>query len=337
MNQDSLILAIETSCDETSAAILQGPQVLANIISSQVQHEEYGGVIPELASRLHQQQIIRVVEEALKRASKQKKDLDAIAVTQGPGLLGALLVGNSFAKALSFGLDIPLIGVHHMQGHVLANFLTDNPPAFPFICLTVSGGHTQLIYVRNYLDMEIIGETMDDAAGEAFDKAAKLMGLPYPGGPHIDRLASQGNKEAFTFPEPEVGAYDFSFSGLKTSFLYLLKDGLKTKEDFIEVHQKDISASYQKKIVDILLKKLRLAAQNYKVSHLAIAGGVSANSELRRRFMEVCAENGYQSHLPPFEFCTDNAAMIGFAGLQKYFKGEFLDLDQTPFTRGKLA
>ncbi|MCI4670392.1 MAG: tRNA (adenosine(37)-N6)-threonylcarbamoyltransferase complex transferase subunit TsaD [Bacteroidia bacterium] len=334
MKENPLILSIESSCDETSAAVLEGEKVLSNIISSQVQHEEYGGVIPELASRLHQQHILKVVNKSLKVASKELNELDAIAVTDGPGLMGSLLVGNSFAKALSYGLGVPLIGVHHMKAHVLANFLTDNPPKFPFMCLTVSGGHTQLVYVKDYVDMEIIGETIDDAAGEAFDKAAKLMGLPYPGGPQVDKLASKGDPIAFGFPEPEVGKYEFSFSGLKTSLLYKLRDGLKKDENFIETHKNDIAASYQKKIVDILLKKLGQAAKDYKVQDLAIAGGVSANSELRRRLIEFCETNGYTAHIPPFEFCTDNAGMIGFLAYKKFLKNDFLAINSVPFTRG---
>lgn len=315
---------------------MEGKTVLSNVISSQVQHEEYGGVIPELASRLHQQHILKVVDKALKVASRGLGQLDAIAVTAGPGLMGALLVGNSFAKAMAYGLDIPLIGVHHMKAHVLANFLTENPPQFPFICLTVSGGHTQLVLVKDYLEMEVIGETIDDAAGEAFDKAAKLMSLPYPGGPQIDKLAQKGDATAFQFPEPEVGPYDFSFSGLKTSLLYLLKRNLKVDEQFIDKNREDLSASYQKTIVDILLKKLAKAAKAYKVKDLAIAGGVSANSELRQRLVDFCQENGYTPHIPPFEYCTDNAGMIGFLAQVKYAQGEFSSLENIPFTRGQM-
>ncbi|MEO0897028.1 MAG: tRNA (adenosine(37)-N6)-threonylcarbamoyltransferase complex transferase subunit TsaD [Bacteroidota bacterium] len=334
MEKESLLLAIETSCDETSAAILHGNRVLSNVVSSQLEHEDYGGVIPELASRLHQQHIVRIVEKSLKEAGTKKEDLDAIAFTQGPGLMGALLVGASFAKAMAFGLDIPLIGVNHMQAHVLANFLTENPPSFPFICLTVSGGHTQLVLVKDFLQMEIIGETMDDAAGEAFDKGAKLMGLPYPGGPQIDKLAAKGNPHSFSFPTPEVGTYEFSFSGLKTSLLYQLRDGIKREESFIELHKDDIAASYQFRIVSILLDKLFKAAKDFNVKELAIAGGVSANSELRKRFKARCDENGMIAHIPPFEFCTDNAGMIGFVGQQKLSQGQLAEWEDTPYPRG---
>jgi len=330
------ILAIESSCDETSAAILTDGKVKSNIISSQLQHSEYGGVIPELASRLHQQQIIRVVNQALKQAEVDKRQLDAVAFTRGPGLLGALLVGTCFAKAYAFGLGIPLIEVNHMQAHVLANFLNPQPPAFPFICLTVSGGHTQLVLVRDYLDMELLGQTIDDAAGEAFDKAAKIMGLPYPGGPHIDRHARQGRRDFYNFPTPEVGAKQFSFSGLKTSMLYLLRKGLQEDPQYIEKHLDDLCASYQYRIVSILLDKLEQAALEQGVAHLAIAGGVSANSELRSRFQQLCQDRGWTAHIPAFEYCTDNAAMIGIAAHYKYLAGEFTDLSAVPFTRGGL-
>jgi N6-L-threonylcarbamoyladenine synthase len=329
-----MLLAIESSCDETSAAVLDGPQVLSNVISSQVQHSDYGGVIPELASRLHQQQIIRVVDQALAQAGVQREALTAVAFTRGPGLMGALLVGTSFAKALAYGLGLPLIEVNHMQAHVLANFLLPQPPQFPFICLTVSGGHTQLILVRDHLDMQLLGETIDDAAGEAFDKGAKLLGLPYPGGPHIDRLAAQGNPKAFDFPSPEVGRLAFSFSGLKTALLYRLQDGLKQDPHFIEQHQADLAAAYQHRIVSILLGKLRLAAQDHPVGALAIAGGVSANRELRQRFVALGQTLGLRTHLPPFEYCTDNAAMIGIAAHFKQLAGLTTDLKATPFTRG---
>ncbi|RMG29668.1 MAG: tRNA (adenosine(37)-N6)-threonylcarbamoyltransferase complex transferase subunit TsaD [Bacteroidetes bacterium] len=330
------ILAIESSCDETSAAILTDGKVKSNIISSQLQHSEYGGVIPELASRLHQQQIIRVVNQALKQAEVDKRQLDAVAFTRGPGLLGALLVGTCFAKAYAFGLGIPLIEVNHMQAHVLANFLNPQPPAFPFICLTVSGGHTQLVLVRDYLDMELLGQTIDDAAGEAFDKAAKIMGLPYPGGPHIDRHARQGRRDFYNFPTPEVGAKQFSFSGLKTSMLYLLRKGLQEDPQYIEKHLDDLCASYQYRIVSILLDKLEQAALEQGVAHLAIAGGVSANSELRSRFQQLCQDRGWTAHIPAFEYCTDNAAMSGIAAHYKYLAGEFTDLSAVPFTRGGL-
>lgn len=328
-----IILAIESSCDETSAAILQDQKVLANIISSQLQHSEYGGVIPELASRLHQQQIVRVVQAALRQSGISQDQLEAVAFTRGPGLLGALLVGTCFAKSYAFGLDIPLIEINHMQAHVLANFLDENPPAFPFICLTVSGGHTQIVLVRDFLDMEIIGQSIDDAAGEAFDKAAKIMGLPYPGGPHIDKLAQSGDPYAFSFPTPDVGPFEFSFSGIKTSLLYLLRDGVKANPNFVQEHLSDLCASYQSHIVKVLLDKLMLAAETYGVRHLAIAGGVSANSVLRVQFAERCKQAGYTPHIPSFEFCTDNAGMIGIAAYFKFQAQQFTSLTATPFTR----
>lgn len=329
----SIILAIESSCDETSAAILRDKEVLANVISSQLQHSEYGGVIPELASRLHQQQIVRVVQAALRQSGISQDQLEAVAFTRGPGLLGALLVGTCFAKSYAFGLDIPLIEINHMQAHVLANFLDESPPAFPFICLTVSGGHTQIVLVRDFLDMEIIGQSIDDAAGEAFDKAAKIMGLPYPGGPHIDKLAQSGDPYAFSFPTPDVGPFEFSFSGIKTSMLYLLRAGVKANPDFIQEHLSDLCASYQSHIVKVLLDKLILAAETYGVRHLAIAGGVSANTVLRTQFAERCNQAGYTPHIPSFEFCTDNAGMIGIAAYFKFQAQQFTSLSATPFTR----
>ncbi len=328
-----IILAIESSCDETSAAILRDKEVLANVISSQLQHSEYGGVIPELASRLHQQQIVRVVQAALRKSGVSQDQLDAVAFTRGPGLLGALLVGTCFAKSYAFGLDIPLIEVNHMQAHVLANFLDESPPVFPFICLTVSGGHTQIVLVRDFLDMEIIGQSIDDAAGEAFDKAAKILGLPYPGGPHIDKLAQSGDPSTFSFPTPDVGTFEFSFSGIKTSMLYLLRDGVRANPDFIQEHLSDLCASYQAHIVKVLLDKLMLAAKTYDVRHLAIAGGVSANSVLRAQFAERCNQAGYTPHIPAFEFCTDNAGMIGIAAYFKFQAQQFTSLTATPFTR----
>jgi N6-L-threonylcarbamoyladenine synthase len=327
------LLAIESSCDETSASVIRDAQVLSNVISSQLDHSEYGGVIPELASRLHQQQIVRVVQQALQAAAVEPSELDAVAFTRGPGLLGALLVGTCFAKAYAYGLGIPLIDVDHMQAHVLANFLADNPPEFPFLCLTVSGGHTQLVLVRDYLDMEIVGQTIDDAAGEAFDKGAKIMGLAYPGGPEIDRLARQGDSAVFAFPKPEVGPLDFSFSGLKTAMLYLVQREMKKNPRFLEDHKADLAASYQARIVSILLEKLARAAEKYAVSDLAIAGGVSANSALRVGFEQLCTEKGWQAHIPDFVYCTDNAAMIAIAGHYKYLAGQFSDLKISPFAR----
>lgn len=336
-NPGPTLLAIETSCDETAAAVMTQGQLRSSIIHSQLEHEQYGGVIPELASRLHQQAIVRVVERAMQEANISLDELDAIAFTQGPGLLGALLVGASYAKGLALGLGIPLIGVHHMQAHVLANFLTEEPPQFPFVCLTVSGGHTQLVLVRDYLEMEVIGETIDDAAGEAFDKAAKLLGLPYPGGPQIDKLAKSGDPRTFRFPKPEVGRFNFSFSGLKTSLLYQLRDGLKADPTFIDQHKANVAASYQGHIVDILLEKLFLAAKDYEVKSLAVAGGVSANSELRSRFMSRCQAEGMLGHIPPFAYCTDNAAMIAMVGHVKFLNKSLADLAEIPYVRKKLG
>lgn len=329
------LLAIESSCDETSASVCVEGKILSNIISSQMEHGEYGGVIPELASRLHQQQIVRVVQKALKDADMEPNQLDAIAFTRGPGLLGALIVGTCFAKAYALGLDVPLIDVNHMHAHVLANFLTDTPPSFPFLCLTVSGGHTQIVLVKGHLDMEIIGQSIDDAAGEAFDKAAKLMGLPYPGGPEVDKLAKAGDPNAFSFPIPQIGTFEFSFSGIKTSLLYLLQREIKKDPDFLKNRMADVAASYQHTIVKILLKKLSLAAKTFNIKHLAIAGGVSANSELRKTFQELCDKEGWQAYIPSFEYCTDNAAMIAITGYYKMLAGEFADQKVAPFTRVK--
>ncbi|MEO1449720.1 MAG: tRNA (adenosine(37)-N6)-threonylcarbamoyltransferase complex transferase subunit TsaD, partial [Bacteroidota bacterium] len=287
MSENPLILAIESSCDETAAAVLEGSHVRANIISTQLAHQKYGGVIPELASRLHQQAIVEVVEAALKEADIQPEQLEAVAYTRGPGLLGALLVGTSFAKAYAFGLDIPLLDVNHMQAHILANFLRPDPPSFPFLCLTVSGGHTQLVFVKDYLDMEVLGETIDDAVGEAFDKGAKLLGLPYPGGPQVDKWAQKGDPTRFSFAKPSVGDLEFSFSGIKTSLLYFLRKELQKNPDFIEENIADICASYQSVLVEILLDKLTKAVKETGATDIAIAGGVSANSELRRRFQAL--------------------------------------------------
>ncbi|MDX2285032.1 MAG: tRNA (adenosine(37)-N6)-threonylcarbamoyltransferase complex transferase subunit TsaD [Bacteroidia bacterium] len=331
------VLAIESSCDETSAAVLRDREVLSNVISSQLQHARYGGVVPELASRLHQQQIVACVQAALEQAGTAPADLDAVACTSGPGLLGSLLVGVCFAKSFAWGLGKPLVEVNHMQAHVLANFLGSSPPEFPFLCLTVSGGHTQLVLVRGHLEMELIGETTDDAAGEAFDKAAKLLGLPYPGGPEVDRLARSGDPEAFRFPEPRTERFSFSFSGLKTSLLYLLRGALQQDPEFAAQRKADLCASYQAQIVRILLAKLEDAARHYGVQHLAIAGGVSANSELRRRFQALCDARGWQAHIPAFEYCTDNAAMIGIAAQYKLAAGRTARLDLAPFVRGGLA
>ncbi len=330
-----LILAIESSCDETSAAVIREGVVLSNVISSQLQHSVYGGVIPELASRLHQQRVVAVTIAALADAGVDKRALDAVAFTRGPGLAGALLVGTCFAKAFALALEIPLIEVNHMNAHVLANFLSDSPPTFPFLCLTVSGGHTQIVLVRDYLDMEVIGQSIDDAAGEAFDKAAKVMELGYPGGPTIDKLAREGNAKRFTFPKPHLEGLDYSFSGLKTSLLYLLRDEIKTNPNFIQENKHDICASYQRRIVSYLLGNFKEAAKLHGITHLAIAGGVSANSHLRQELKELCQRKGWTAHIPKFEYCTDNAGMIAIAAHYKYLAGDFTDQFVVPFTREK--
>jgi N6-L-threonylcarbamoyladenine synthase len=334
----ALILGIESSCDDTSAAVISDTTILSNVIANQVVHQKFGGVVPELASRAHQQNIIPVIHEALQLAGIKKQELDAIAFTCGPGLLGSLLVGASFAKAFALGLDIPLIEVNHMQAHILAHFIQkkDAPspvPQFPFLCLTVSGGHTQIVLVKDYFDMEVVGKTIDDAAGEAFDKAAKIMSLPYPGGPVIDTLASKGNPAAFKFPEPQVGGFDYSFSGLKTSFLYFLRDQIKINRGFIEENKFDLSASIQASIVRILMKKLKLAAKEY-INEIAIAGGVSANSGLRKAMQNAGIELGWKTFIPAFEFTTDNAAMIAVTGYFKFIKKQFTDQKAIPYARG---
>ncbi|HEY4798494.1 MAG TPA: tRNA (adenosine(37)-N6)-threonylcarbamoyltransferase complex transferase subunit TsaD [Bacteroidia bacterium] len=322
-----IILGIESSCDETSAAVTSNCTVLSNLIASQKIHELYGGVVPELASRAHQKNIVPVVDEAIKQAGIQKKDIDAIAFTRGPGLIGSLLVGSSFAKAMSLALSIPLIEVNHMQAHVLAHFAsTDTSPSFPFICLTVSGGHTQLLLVEDHLKMNVIGETIDDAAGEAFDKAAKILGLPYPGGPMIDQYARSGNANAFKFSEPNIPGLDFSFSGLKTSILYFIREKTKADPAFIEKNMNDLCASIQKTIIDILMKKLVAATaqlKGIKNPSIAIAGGVSANSGLRNAILAGGKKHGWKTHIPSFEYCTDNAAMIAITGYFKFLKNEF--------------
>jgi len=335
----ALILGIESSCDDTSAAVLNDTAMLSNVIANQDVHQKFGGVVPELASRAHQANIIPVIHEALQRAGIRKNQLDAIAFTRGPGLLGSLLVGTSFAKAFALGLDIPLIEVNHMQAHILAHFISypdrqNHVPEFPFLCLTVSGGHTQIVLVKGFFDMEIVGKTIDDAAGEAFDKAAKIMGLPYPGGPVIDKLSREGNPDAFKFPEPSVPGIDYSFSGLKTSFLYFLRDRLKEDTDFIEKNKNDLSASIQATIVNILMKKLMMAVKKFNIKQVAIAGGVSANSELRNTMIEASNQFGWEIFIPSFEFTTDNAAMIAITGYFKYIKNEFTDQKATPYARG---
>ena len=332
------ILAIESSCDDTSAAVLRDGSVLSNVIASQKVHEQYGGVVPELASRAHQQNIIPVVDAAIRQAGIGKEEIDAVGFTRGPGLLGSLLVGVSFAKSFATAIGKPLIEVNHLQAHVLSHFIRkpDNPdnPVFPFICLLVSGGHTQILLLKDYFDIECLGTTIDDAAGEAIDKAAKIMDLGYPGGPVIDRLAKEGNADAFTFATPHIPGYNYSFSGIKTSFLYFLRDRLKEDPDFIEKHKADLCASIQKTIVGFLLKKVERAALDHKVRQVAIAGGVSANSLLRSELQRICDKHHWKAFIPPFQFCTDNAAMVGIAAHFKYLQGNFADISLPPYTRG---
>lgn len=327
------ILAIESSCDETSAAVISNGQIRSNIVATQVIHQKYGGVVPELASRAHQQHILPVVEKALEDAKISKKDLNAIAFTRGPGLLGALLVGASFAKALALGLDIPLIEVHHMQAHVLAHFIEEPRPSFPFLCLTVSGGHTQIVLIRSVLDMEIIGETQDDAVGEAFDKTAKLLALPYPGGPLVDKYAQLGDPLAFPFPMSEMPALNYSFSGIKTSILYFLQEKVKHNPDFVIENLNDICASVQYTLIKMLLQKLRKAAKQTGISEIAIAGGVSANSGLRKALHELGAKEGWKVYIPRFEYCTDNAAMIAMAAHFKFENKDFCEQTVSPLPR----
>lgn len=328
-----VILAIESSCDETSASVITNGKVLNNIIASQAVHQKYGGVVPELASRAHQQNIVAVVDEAIEKAGIRLTDLDAIAFTRGPGLMGALLVGVSFAKGLSLALNIPLIEVNHMQAHVLAHFIDDPKPEFPFLCLTVSGGHTQIVLVKSHLEMEVLGQTHDDAVGEAFDKAAKIMGLPYPGGPMIDKYAQQGNPKAYRFGETSMPGLDFSFSGIKTGFLYFLRDQKVINPNFVEENLNDICASIQHQLVKMLLQKLELAARQTNIKQIAIAGGVSANSGLRKALKELGERNGWSVYIPAFEYCTDNAGMIAIAAHYKFLKKEFAALDVTPLAR----
>ena len=337
MNQ-TIILGIESSCDDTSASVIRDGIMLSNVIASQAVHASFGGVVPELASRAHQLNIIPVVHEALKRAGIDKTELSAIAFTRGPGLLGSLLVGTSFAKGLSQSLNIPLIDVNHLQAHVLAHFISEGKPdehrpEFPFLCLLVSGGNSQIVLVKAYDDMEVIGQTIDDAAGEAFDKCAKVMGLPYPGGPHIDRLAKEGNPKAFTFNKPHIPEYNYSFSGLKTSFLYLLRDKIKENPNFVEENLNDLCASIQATVVEILMDKLRKAAFDLNIRHIAVAGGVSANSALRQAFLDHGLKYGWEVYIPPFAFTTDNAAMIAITGNFKYHDADFCSIDQVPFAR----
>jgi N6-L-threonylcarbamoyladenine synthase len=332
------ILGIESSCDDTSAAVLKDKQILSNIIANQAVHKNFGGVVPELASRAHQQNIIPVVETALRNAKVNKNEIGAVAFTRGPGLLGSLLVGGSFAKSFTQALQIPLIEVDHMQAHIHAHFIQNESgnkpvPQFPFLCLTVSGGHTQIVLLRDYFDMKIIGQTIDDASGEAFDKTAKIMGLPYPGGPVIDKLAKDGDPSRFQFSKPNIPGLDYSFSGLKTSILYFLRDKLKTDPDFIENNKADLAASVQATIIDILADKLIKAAAATGIREVAIAGGVSANSGLREKMFQLRDELGWNVYLPEFQYSTDNAAMIAMAGYFKYLKQDFCPLDVAPYSR----
>ena len=345
----TIILAIESSCDDTSAAVICDGVLLSNTTASQAVHEEFGGVVPELASRAHQLNIVPVVDAALKRANVTTAELSAIAFTRGPGLLGSLLVGTSFAKGLALAHNIPLVEVNHLQAHILAHFIKTEPtptpsleggesasPNFPFLCLLVSGGNSQIVLVKDHYTMEIIGQTIDDAAGEAFDKCAKIMGLPYPGGPWIDRLAKEGNAEAFAFAKPNIPGYNYSFSGLKTSFLYFLRDNLKDNPNFIEENKADLCASLQKTVIDILINKLKKAAKELKVTEIAVAGGVSANSGLREALLDLGRRHRWKVHIPPFAYTTDNAAMVAQAGYYRYLKGDFCPIDAAPYAKTRI-
>lgn len=332
------ILAIESSCDDTSAAVLRDDVLLSNVTASQAVHEAYGGVVPELASRAHQQNVVPVVDQAIKQAGIQKEMLSAVAFTRGPGLMGSLLVGVSFAKGFARSLGIPMIDVNHLQGHVLAHFIKENEddqsaPPLPFLCLLVSGGNSQIVKVNAYNDMEVLGQTIDDAAGEAIDKCSKVMGLGYPGGPIIDRLARQGNPHAYQFSEPHIPGLDYSFSGLKTSFLYNLRDWVKEDPDFVEHHKEDLAASLEYTIVDILMKKLKMAVKQTGIKHVAVAGGVSANSGLRNAFHDHAKRYGWTIYIPKFSYTTDNAAMIGITGYFKYLDKEFCSIDKPAFSK----
>lgn len=337
-DKDIIILGIESSCDDTSAAIIRNGVLLSNVVAGQAVHEAYGGVVPELASRAHQQNVVPVVHEALKRAGVKKEELSAVAFTRGPGLMGSLLVGVSFAKGLARSLGIPMVDVNHLQGHVLAHFIKEkgeegNHPKFPFLCLLVSGGNSQIVLVKAYNQMEIIGQTIDDAAGEAIDKCSKVMGLGYPGGPIIDKLARQGNPNAYSFAKPHIAGYDYSFSGLKTSFLYSLRDWLKEDPDFVEHHKEDLAASLEATIVDILMNKLRKASKDLKIKEVAVAGGVSANSGLRNAFRDYAKRFGWNVYIPKFGYTTDNAAMIAMTGYFKYQDKDFCTIDQPAYSR----
>lgn len=332
------ILGIESSCDDTSAAVLRDSVLLSNVTASQAVHEAYGGVVPELASRAHQQNIVPVVDQALKKAGVEKQQLSAVAFTRGPGLMGSLLVGVSFAKGFARSLNIPLVDVNHLQGHVMAHFIKESDddssaPPLPFLCLLVSGGNSQIVKVNAFDDMEVLGQTIDDAAGEAIDKCSKVMGLGYPGGPIIDRLARKGNPHAYKFAEPQIPGLNYSFSGLKTSFLYSLREWIKDDPDFVAHHQEDIAASLEFTIVDILMKKLRKAVQQTGIKHVAVAGGVSANNGLRNAFHQHAEKYGWTIYIPRFSYTTDNAAMIGITGYYKYLKGEFCNIDAPAFSK----
>lgn len=333
-----LILGIESSCDDTSAAVLRGNTLLSNVIASQAVHKEYGGVVPELASRAHEQNILPVVSEAIKRAGISANDLDAIAFTRGPGLLGSLLVGVNYAKGLAMSLGIPMVEVNHLHAHVMAHFIEEKgeehqSPEYPFLCLLVSGGNSQIILCHSPYKMEIVGQTIDDAAGEAFDKCAKVMGLGYPGGPIVNRLANEGNPHAFKFAKPNVPGYDYSFSGLKTSFLYTLRDKIKLNPNFVEENKEDLCASLQYTVIEILMKKLRLAAKELKIKHVAVAGGVSANTGLREAFVDHARRYGWSIYIPKFAYTTDNAAMVAMSGHYNYLEGKQNEMDTVPYAR----
>ena len=333
-----LILGIESSCDDTSAAVLKGNTLLSNVIASQAVHKEYGGVVPELASRAHEQNILPVVSEAIKRAGISANDLDAIAFTRGPGLLGSLLVGVNYAKGLAMSLGIPMVEVNHLHAHVMAHFIEEKgeehqSPEYPFLCLLVSGGNSQIILCHSPYKMEIVGQTIDDAAGEAFDKCAKVMGLGYPGGPIVNRLANEGNPHAFKFAKPNVPGYDYSFSGLKTSFLYTLRDEIKLNPNFVEENKEDLCASLQYTVIEILMKKLRLAAKELKIKHVAVAGGVSANTGLREAFVDHARRYGWSIYIPKFAYTTDNAAMVAMSGHYNYLEGKQNEMDTVPYAR----
>jgi len=338
-NKSIYILGIESSCDDTSAAVICNGKILSNVIAGQEIHAKYGGVVPELASRAHQQNIVPVVQQAIQQANIDKKDLNAIAFTRGPGLMGSLLVGTSFAKSLSLALNIPLIPVNHMQGHILAHFIdaeNHQKPTFPFLCLTISGGHTQIVKISNYFSMEILGETLDDAVGEAFDKSAKILGLPYPGGPLVDKHAKLGNPNAFKFTKPKVAGLNFSFSGLKTGILYFIQKQVKENPNFIQENLNDICASIQKTIVEILFDKLKLAVKQTGINQIAIAGGVSANSEIRNDLKAAEEKFGWKTYIPNFEFTTDNAAMIAIVGYLKFLENDFSQVKTTATARLKI-